>query len=416
MPLAAYFRFIADNRRFVAFGFTMGFASSFGQTFFIGLFGPALRSEFGLSHTSWGFIYLIGTLASALLLPFTGRKIDQMDLRLYTTLVCALMIFAGLFTALVNGPLMLIAAIFLLRQSGQGLMSHTAMSSMARYFEEGRGRALAIATMGFSCGEALLPVGAVFLIALVGWRWSYVACAILVAVVLIPLVRWLLAGHDERHRQHLQRLTRQAGDHQAVIQSWTQAQVLRDSRFYLLLPGLLAPPMIGTAMFFHHLTVADFKGWSHTWITGNYAVYALVAITIALLSGPLIDRFRAVRMVYGVIPPLILAMLALAAFQTHWIVPVYLALIGVNTGLSYTVMTSLWAEIYGVAYIGSVKSMVAAIGVLGSALGPVIMGRLMDEGFSVESICVIAAAYALIGWILMAVALRPAAHRSHPPV
>ena len=132
MPLAAYFRFIAANDRFIWFGFTIGFASSFGQTFFVGLFGPALQAEFGLSHTSWGTVYLIGTLASALLLPFTGKKIDTMDLKTFTLSVCAVMVLAGLFTSMVNGPVMLIIAIFLLRQSGQGLFSHTSMTSMAR--------------------------------------------------------------------------------------------------------------------------------------------------------------------------------------------------------------------------------------------------------------------------------------------
>ena len=333
MPLAGYSRFIADSGRFVWFGVAMGFASSFGQTFFIGLFGPALRAEFGLSHTSWGFIYLVGTLSSALLLPFTGRKIDQMNLRSFSLLVCLAMIVAGLFTAAVTGPVMLAVAVFLLRQSGQGLMSHTAMASMARYFALARGRALAVATMGFASGEAVLPVGTVFLIASIGWRWTYALVAVLVAVVLVPLVCWLLAGHDERHRRHIERLTGGEGVDRGFVPSWTRGEVLRDKRFYLLLPGQLAPAIIGTAVFFHHLTVADDKGWSHTWVTSNYAVYAAVVIVAAVLSGPLVDRFRAVRMVYASTPPLVVGMLLLAAFDTPWIVPVYISLLGLNTGL-----------------------------------------------------------------------------------
>ena len=414
MPLAAYYRFIADGDRFIWFGFTIGFASSFGQTFFIGLFGPALRTEFGLSHTSWGFIYLLGTLASAALLPFTGRKIDTMDLRVFTTLVCIVMVFAGLFTSLVNGPFMLVIAIFLLRQSGQGLMSHTSLTSTARYFEAGRGRALAVATIGFAASEAVLPRGTVFAIEQIGWRWTYALVAVLVAVVLIPLVHWLLAGHDERHRRHEQRLASRSGIREGV-DSWTRAEVLRDKRFYLLLPGILAPAIIGTALFFHHLTIADAKGWSYTWVTGNYAVYAVVIIVVALLSGPLVDRFRAVRMIYGVIPPLILAMLMLAAFDTPWIVPVYLTVLGLNSALYYTVITSLWAEIYGVAHLGSIKSMINALSVLGSALGPVAMGWMLDSGLSVGAICVTGAVFAFVGWILTVVALNLSPRRSHAP-
>ena len=406
MPIASYVRFVAANDRFVWFGFTMGFASSFGQTFFVGLFGPALQAEFGLSHTSWGFIYLVGTMASALLLPVTGRKIDQMNLRLFATWVCLLMVFAGVFTSLANGPVMLVIAIFLLRQSGQGLMSHAAMTSMARYFEQGRGRALAIAAMGFSAGEALLPVATVFLIAWIGWRWSYALVAGLVAVILIPLVRWLLAGHEERHRQYVDRFAHSRGAHHETTISFTRAQVLRDRRFYLLLPGLLASAVIGTALFFHHLTIADLKGWSHTWITGNYVVYAVVTIAIALISGPLIDRFRAVRMVYAVVPPLVLGLLAMATFQTPWIVPIYISMLGLNTGMYYTVITSLWAELYGVTHLGSIKSMMVAISVLGSAVGPVIMGRAMDAGLSVERICAYGAGFTFVSWGLTVIALN----------
>ena len=169
-------------------------------------------------------------------------------------------------------------------------------------------------------------------------------------------------------------------------------------------------------MFFHHLTVADLKGWSYTWVTGNYAVYAVVITVVALLSGPLVDRFRAVRMVYGVIPPLIVSMLLLAAFDTPWIVPVYLTMLGLNSAFYFTVITSLWAELYGVAHLGSIKSMMTALSVLGSALGPVAMGWMFDHDLSVGTICTFWAAFAFVGWILTAIALNLSPRRSHSPV
>lgn len=83
MPFSGYLEFLARQRRFVAFGFVMAFASSFGQTYFIGIFGPGIQAEFDLSHTLWGAIYMVGTIASALLLPWSGRRIDTLDLRTY---------------------------------------------------------------------------------------------------------------------------------------------------------------------------------------------------------------------------------------------------------------------------------------------------------------------------------------------
>jgi len=194
MPLGPYVRFARANARLVGFGFLMAFASSFGQTFFVGIFGPSIQQEFGLSHTAWGTIYMAGTLASAFVLPWSGKLIDRLDLRLYTGLVIGLLAVACFTAAATVAPLMLVLTIFLLRQSGQGLASHVAITTMARYFDPGRGRAIAIATLGFSAGEAMLPALAVTAIAAVGWRSSYAGAGLVALLLLLPMALWLLRG------------------------------------------------------------------------------------------------------------------------------------------------------------------------------------------------------------------------------
>jgi hypothetical protein len=53
MPIFAYRQLFRTNSRLVVFSFLMALYSSFGQTYFIGVFGPQIQSEFGLSHTAW---------------------------------------------------------------------------------------------------------------------------------------------------------------------------------------------------------------------------------------------------------------------------------------------------------------------------------------------------------------------------
>lgn len=403
MPFAAYVEFAATHRRLVAFGVLTTFSSSFGQTYFIGIFGPAIQSDFGLSHTAWGTIYMLGTLASAALLPWTGRQIDRLDLRLYTALVGGLAVSACVVTALTVNPLMLIAAIFLLRQSGQGLMSHVGITSMARYFDTGRGRAIAIATMGFAAGEAVLPLLAVLMIAALGWRWSYGVSAMTLAFVLIPGALWLLKGHVTRHRAFLAEQSSPLASETPRTRSWTRAEMLRDPRFYLLMPGVLAPSVILTAMFFHHLNLADAKGWSHAWITGSYGIYALAVVVTSLAAGHIIDRYGTARLVPTMLVPLIAAMVVVAELQHPWIAWPYMFLIGVSTGIAHTAVSAMWAEIYGVAHLGAIRSLATSVGVFGSALGPVTLGGLMDLGVSIETGCLLFAAYATIGTLLMAI-------------
>ncbi|HSS66238.1 MAG TPA: MFS transporter [Gammaproteobacteria bacterium] len=409
--MRSYFSFATGNRRFIAFGFLAAFSSSFGQTYFVGVFGPAIQSDFRLSHTAWGAIYMAGTLASASLLPFTGRQIDRLDLRRYTLAVFLLLGLACALVAVVPGPATLILAVFLLRQSGQGLMSHVAITSMARYFDAGRGRAIAIATLGFSAGEALLPFAGVIIIGLIGWRSAFAGVVVLIAFILLPAAMWLLKGHGQRHREHLDALARPGHGTKAPRRSWSVPEVLRDARFYLLLPGLLAPPMIMTAMFFHHLTLADAKGWANAWITGNYIVFAAATTLTSLAAGQLIDRLGAVRLVPLMLAPLFVAMMMVAFLDDAWTVIPYLAFAGVNTGLAHTTVAAMWTELYGLMHLGAIKSLAAALGVFGSALGPVTMGGLMDAGMSIENVCLAFAAYTIVGSVLMGTALGSAGAR-----
>ncbi|MDH3693992.1 MAG: MFS transporter [Gammaproteobacteria bacterium] len=408
MPLAGYVQFAATHRRFIGFGFAMAFASSFGQTYFIGIFGPSVQQEFGLSHTAWGSIYMIGTLASALVLPWTGKQIDRLNLLPYTLLACSLLIIACMFVTFTTGVLSLTIAIFLLRQSGQGLMSHVAITSMARYFDKQRGRAIAIATIGFAVGEALLPFIAVAVISIIGWRWSYRAAACFLLVVFIPSIFVFLKNHAQRHADHLRQLDDNADTSSTSVRSWTRAEVMHDRRFLMLLPGILTPSMILTSMFFHHLNLADAKQWSYSWITGSYVIYAAAVTITSLASGPLIDKYSAVRLVPYMLGPLVAAMVVIAIFDNPWTAWIYFILAGINVGIAHTAVSAIWAELYGVAHLGAIKSLFAALGVFSSALGPVIAGSLMDRGITIEQVCLLFAGYALFGAVLIRIALRSA--------
>jgi len=384
----------------------MALYSSFGQTYFIGIFGPQIQDEFGLSHTVWGSIYLAGTLTSALLMPFTGALIDRYSLSVYALAVGLALLAACAFISVASGPLMLVVAIFLLRQSGQGLASHVSITSMARYFDKERGRAIAVASMGYSVGEAVLPFLAVILIAMIGWRWTYGSAAILIGVTLIPATIWLLSNHDRFHRRYLRQLSSKDDSTVSNSVSWTRAQVLRDRRFYVISPGILSSPMIVTAFFFHHMNVADAKGWSGEWITGTYIFYALAGIVTVLLAGPLVDRFRARRVIQIMLIPLIGACLMLAvADHALWAIP-YMIMMGLHTGLIHTSASALWAELYGPKHLGAIKSLYLALMVFASAVGPVVMGMLMDAGLSIYQVCSLFGGFIALGAVLIVLALR----------
>ena len=78
--------FIKSNFKYLLFGFLMTFCSSFGQTFFLGIFNPLIREDLNLSHSEFGGIYSIATLVSSLTIIWLGKKIDDFKLRNFALL------------------------------------------------------------------------------------------------------------------------------------------------------------------------------------------------------------------------------------------------------------------------------------------------------------------------------------------
>jgi len=402
--LIDYWRFALSNPRFLGFGFLLAFMSSAGQTYFVGVFGSGIQAEFGLDAGSWGRTYMIGTLASALVINWSGTLIDRLDLRLFTCLALLGLCGACLAMGSVSSPLMLVLAIFLLRQFGQGLCSHAGITSMARYFDADRGKAIALAAIGFACGEAMLPVAGIYAAAELGWRQTYYIVA-LVVLASIGLALWLLKGQGERHLLHLGALQQRAASGVGPA-DYTRRAMLSEARFYLLLPAMISPSMIGTALFFFPAEIAAAKNWSSLWLTGNYWLYSLVSVATTIYSGLLIDRFGARRVVPLFLLPLALALVVINLSDHRYLVWPYMLSMGVSSGLYFTGLSALWAELYGPKHLGAIKSLTNAIMVFASALGPALVGSLLQWGVPFAGVTMLLAGFCLVATALLVYALR----------
>jgi predicted MFS family arabinose efflux permease len=299
---------------------------------------------------------------------------------------------------------MLIVAIFMLRQFGQGLTSHASITSMARYHAADRGKAIALAAIGFSLGEAMLPLLAVFSIRAWGWRETYFGTAGLVLLAIL-LALWLLKGHKTRHERLLENMNDSItqGSQQ---DSYTRIQMLSEPLIYLMLPAMIAPSMIMTAMFFFPAEIAKAKGWSSLWVTGNYWAYSISTVLTIVLSGILVDRFTARRIIPSFLLPLAAGLIALTISDDRFLVWPYMLLMGISSGLYFTGFSALWAELYGTKNLGAIKSLVNAVMVFSSALGPALVGYLLTRGMEFERICLVLAGLCVFATVMLFYALR----------
>ena len=141
------------NKKVIIFGFIFTFFSSFGQSFFLGLFNAPIRNELGITHGQFGSIYASATIFSSLLLIWVGKKIDDYRILNYSLFVVILLFASSLFFSFINSIYLLAIGIFLMRFSGQGLMSHTSTTTISRFFERSRGKALSTIWFGLSTAE-----------------------------------------------------------------------------------------------------------------------------------------------------------------------------------------------------------------------------------------------------------------------
>lgn len=176
------------------------FFSSFGQTFLISLFVPGFLVDFEISYSLFGTLYSFATLASAFILVWIGSKMDNVSLTAYAYFVAAGLALSTLLLAVSYWLPVLLLGLTGVRLFGQGLCGHTAHTVMARNFVAGRGKALSFANLGFSLGEALLPLVMTSVIALIGWRMGWLSASFFI-ILFLPAVIALTIGRTNEKKQ-----------------------------------------------------------------------------------------------------------------------------------------------------------------------------------------------------------------------
>lgn len=399
------FSFLRENTPWLTAGVLLTFLSSFGQTFVISVFSGEIRAEFGLSHSAWGGIYTLGTTVSAIVMVWAGGLTDSHRTRVLGSAVLVGLASACLFMALNPVAWLLPVVIFALRFAGQGMTSHIAVVSISRWFVATRGKALSVASLGFSLGEALLPVLFVALMLVIDWHiiWILSAVAVLSG---IPVLRLLL--RTERTPQSLAKEDHSLGMDK---RNWTRNETLRHWLFWLMVPALLGPSAFNTAFFFQQVHYAGVKGWDHIDLVALFPFYTLSVVVSLVFSGWALDKFGTPRVLPWFLVPTAIGFVLFAQAQSLGVAFIGLMFMALTNGMNATVPNAFWAEFYGTRNLGSIKAMATAVMVLGSAIGPGVTGYLIDAGVGIETQYFWVAVYFICASLMMAFGIAKARRR-----
>ena len=379
----------------IVFGFIFTFFSSFGQSFFLGLFNSSIRDALSITHGQFGSIYASATLLSSIVLVWIGKKIDDVNILKFASYVIIFLSASCFIFSKISSVIFLFVGIFLMRLAGQGLSSHTATTTISRFFEKNRGRALSTGWLGLSLAEFIMPVLIVFLLTFIEWRDIWVSISILVILVL-PVATFLLVKDvklDTREESKVE-------ENNKEIKQWKRIEVLKDYRFYIICMTMLAMPWIATGSFVYQSFISSSKEWGPYVIAQSFMAYSILSVITLFISGFLIDKFSSRKLLIYMNIPLLFGTIVLYYFDASLSSFVFFGLVGVTNGLANVLGSSTWAEIYGVKYIGSIKALTTALMVFSTAFGTALFGFLIDIGFSIEDIAVVSGTY-IFGSIIL---------------
>ena len=380
----------------IIFGFIFTFFSSFGQSFFLGMFNSSIREALSITHGQFGSIYASATLLSSIVLVWIGKKIDDVNILKFASYVTIFLSISCFIFSKISSVILLFIGIFLMRLAGQGLTTHTATTTISRFFEKNRGRALSIGWLGLSLAEFILPVLIVFLLTFIEWRNLWISISLIVIIVL-PFVSYTLVREvklDTREN------TNSAKDLKEIRQ-WKRIEVLKDYRFYIICMTMLAMPWIATGSFVYQSFITTSKGWGPYIIAQSFMAYSIFSVITLFVSGFLIDKFTSRKLLIYMNIPLFFATIVLFYFDSPISSFFFLGLVGISNGLANVLGSSTWAEIYGVKYIGSIKALTTALMVFSTAFGTALFGILIDINFTIEQIAIVSGSYILFSIILL---------------
>jgi len=371
------FKFIYTNFSQLRLGFILTFLSSFGQTYIISLYVIKISREFGITEGEFGAIYSICTIISSVVMLSVGHTVDHIRAKKVISLSLLSLMLSALFMGFSVNLGMFVIALIGLRLTGQGMLSHISFTLLSKLYTHNRGKAVSFTTLGFSLGEALFPLIITFIISWLDWRWGMYSAAFFIGIYLIR-IQFLDLSHFD------QQLDQSKPSGISIIKDFKS--IILERKFNILLPSTMIVAFTATGVVLYQYVFVEDKGWSPELYAAFFTGYAITRLLFSLFGGVWVDRFTAKKLFRFYLIPILLGLLAFGFIDSIIGGLLFLISMGITVGSSGTIKTSVLAEVYGVQKLGRIRSLFTMFMVLGTALGPLMVGSLIDMGWSIQNI------------------------------
>lgn len=351
-----------------------------GQTAVVSVFWDYIMADLQVSRATITFMYTLATVCASFILPFVGRMIDARGPRFAVVSVSMAFASACLFMGLLRSLALLFIGFFLLRLLGQGSLAIVSQHAINLWFVRRRGLAIGLSGIGIALGLTFIPKLSEAWIIRFGWQAAYMLLGALVACTILPLGWLIFRRHPEKYGRlpdGMPVATTTTEDAPAVQESNLTLKEARSTfTFWLFLLGAMNFSGLITALQLNNSDIFASQNLENA--TDVFVSLGIVSAIFNFFAGVLLDRIQPKYILmlaqFGLAASLIMATRLTDSFSVY----LYGGLMGVTQGITAALNAVVFANYFGRLHLGSIKGFVATMGVLATAIGPIIFALGLD--------------------------------------
>jgi len=367
-----------------------------GQTMGVSVFTDYLIESLQLSRDALSMAYLIGTVTSSFFLTYAGKIYDKFGAR-FTSIIAALGLAITLMLFSVSNNITLslsnifdlgystIAFIvvsllfFVLRFSGQGVLTLASRNLIMKWFDQRRGFANSISSAFQSFGFAVSPLFIAMLITDYNWNTAYQILALLTLFFVAFAFVFFRDNPEEcgliPDGEKLEPKLKGNADFQRKKQ-YTLQEARSTWVFWVFALGLSFSAFFITGFTFNVISIFESCGFSEQKALGVFIPASIISIITAIVGNIISDYTRLQKLLIAYLFGCLLSALGVAILQYQ--IGYYILILGngIMGGLFSVLAAITWPRFYGRQHLGAISGLSMSLIVFSSAIAPLFFSRI----------------------------------------
>ncbi|MFV0591168.1 MAG: MFS transporter [Draconibacterium sp.] len=363
-----------------------------GQTTGVSTFTDYLLENIGISRDQISMAYMFGTIASSFILTYAGKMYDRYGARwvgMGTSLLLATVLVllsqsdriirlmspvaSPAYTGVAIAVLILF--FFMLRFSGQGVLTMVSRNMLMKWFIARRGLVNGISSLFVSLGFSMAPLTFDLIIRGTSWRMAWLWMALAIGVFFTAFVFVFFRDNPEDLGMIPDGEKHGNREHNVTIKPFKQF-TLKEARKSVTL-WVFALPLAIYALYitgftFHLVSLFETAGIGRDKALAIFIPSSFISVVLALLGGWISDRIKLVYLLYLMLFAELLALFCMAHMGHGFYYTGFIVGNGIASGVYNVLMAVTWPRYYGRQHLGKITGFVMSLIVFGSALGPIL--------------------------------------------